>query len=529
MTRPSPFARVFLLTGLLALYVLPAQLKPRNFPSDDSLFYLQIAANIAAGHGSTFNTVTPTNGYHPLWMAPCVALAIVARGDRDLLLHLVFGLQALLALGCFLLFRAIARRLHIHSWPVGIPVLAAFFLTGVYGSEAHLNGLLVLASMHQLLDLVERPTRRRSILLGACLGLAVLARLDNAIFVAAVVMGVTVWLRSRGGPVFEVVSRVGAATLCVVLPYLGWNVLTFGHPMPISGAIKTTFPHTQWDPRNLGTLGLLSAVAGAVGLALALLPQARLALRLAMGTLAVGVLGQAIYVALFTDHNTHWSWYYVEGVLLGALLLAMVADSILRNRAPQAARRAVAVTITVLTVWGLTRDWARFANSQAASHNQLVFELLEPTSEERWEVQFARWMSRTLPPGSNVLVYDYPGALAYYSTVRIVAADGLVGDYQSNAELLSGGLAAFLSRHAIGYYLAPRATPSDSCFTESIYAPRPRREAGALVLCPENLLGTDEDVVSGAPAPPVALYAIGTALPPAGREPAPVVKHGTWW
>src|SRR6266850_4031428 len=101
--------RTALLVAVLALFVLPAQLAPHNFPTDDSLFYLQVARNVAAGRGSTFNGVTQTNGYHPLWLGVCAASAWIAGGRQDAMLRVVFGIQALLAIGCFLLYRAVAR------------------------------------------------------------------------------------------------------------------------------------------------------------------------------------------------------------------------------------------------------------------------------------------------------------------------------------------------------------------------------------------------------------------------------------
>jgi len=33
------------------------------------LLFAIVARNIARGLGSTFDTIAPTNGYHPLWMA----------------------------------------------------------------------------------------------------------------------------------------------------------------------------------------------------------------------------------------------------------------------------------------------------------------------------------------------------------------------------------------------------------------------------------------------------------------------------
>ncbi|HID08358.1 MAG TPA: hypothetical protein EYP10_14555, partial [Armatimonadetes bacterium] len=39
-----------------------------RFTPDDVFYYLKTAMNIAQGHGSTFDGVNRTNGYHPLWM-----------------------------------------------------------------------------------------------------------------------------------------------------------------------------------------------------------------------------------------------------------------------------------------------------------------------------------------------------------------------------------------------------------------------------------------------------------------------------
>ena len=47
--------------------LLPLKLLARLF-QDDAFFYLSIARNFAAGKGSSFDGLHPTNGYHPLWM-----------------------------------------------------------------------------------------------------------------------------------------------------------------------------------------------------------------------------------------------------------------------------------------------------------------------------------------------------------------------------------------------------------------------------------------------------------------------------
>lgn len=514
---------------LLFLFSLPALLAPRNFPTDDSLFYLQVARHIAAGHGSTFDTISVTNGYHPLWMAPCVAAAWLSGGTPDAMLRIVFVMQQWLAVGSLLLFRRLALRLGIRSWAVGAPLVAVFFLTGLYASEAHLNGFCILASLLLLGRFAEEPTAWNGALLGASLGATVLARLDNVFLVAAILAGAATWIASRAPRRLRALGVAMVPMSLIVVSYLLWNLAAFGHLMPISGAIKTSFPRIYGDIRNLGVLGLSTfaiALVGGVGLLFKSVAPMR---RLVLGSMAVGVVAHALYITLYTDHNTHWSWYYVTGVLLTALLACAAADGV-GARVPRLPTRALAVAaIALLVTWGLVRVWARFANSGASSHNQFVFRVLTPAREPRWEVQFARHLEGALPAQAGVLAFDYPGALAFYSSLRIVPADGLIGGYAYDTEVRGRGLAAYLTAHRVGYYFGELSEPPDSCRAEAIFAPLERRDVGSLILCPKDLLATSDQVVRGVPAPAVGLYRIREVTAPRGAPQGPMKKHGLLW
>lgn len=73
---------------------LPVEWTIGRFIYDDMFYYLRVAQHIVAGHGSTFDGVAPTNGYHPLWMMICVALALLLSGD--MLVHGVLTVAAVL-------------------------------------------------------------------------------------------------------------------------------------------------------------------------------------------------------------------------------------------------------------------------------------------------------------------------------------------------------------------------------------------------------------------------------------------------
>ena len=50
---------------------------------DDFFYYEKIATSIATGHGSTFNHVTITNGYHPLWMCVLIPLCFLLHNHQS--------------------------------------------------------------------------------------------------------------------------------------------------------------------------------------------------------------------------------------------------------------------------------------------------------------------------------------------------------------------------------------------------------------------------------------------------------------
>ena len=94
---------------------------PRNwFIRDDAYYYFKVAENIGLGHGSTFDGINPTNGYHPLWMLICIPIFALARFDLILPLRVLLIVMSLFSLAtALLLYRLVSTAL---SPPVGMLV-----------------------------------------------------------------------------------------------------------------------------------------------------------------------------------------------------------------------------------------------------------------------------------------------------------------------------------------------------------------------------------------------------------------------
>lgn len=496
--------RPLLLLGAVAVYLVPVLLVPAHFIQDDSYFYLQVARNLADGLGSTFHGLTPTNGYHPLWLGLLAGLFLLAGVGGAAALRLVFALQALLLAGAVVLFRRVALRLELRAWPAGAALLAGFFLsTSLYGSEAHLNVLLLAAGIAALLGAAHGPIRLRAWAgSGAILGLAVLARLDN-VFVAGALLTAVALVPSGEPPRRRAaaVLAAGGAVTAVLAPYLVLNAATTGHLMPISGAIKSTFPAVTGRLESLGDLGMLTAAGGAVSLLLAALPGSAPARRGVLGGLGAGVLLHAAYVVLWTDHYTFWRWYYVAGVLNLAFLAAWGVETV----AAWSARPAAAVT-TLLVAAGLAYGWLKALDPVAIG----PWTLPGRVNEYRWADEAGAWMRERLPAGSAVLVYDYPGSLAWHSGLSILPADGLINDFAWNDEILERGIGPWLCARGVGYYLGPMldstaelgprgelvaSGPEDGVRRITVRAPLHRRPAGEIAVRDGELVATVEEMV----------------------------------
>ncbi|HET9315207.1 MAG TPA: hypothetical protein VFQ51_06430, partial [Vicinamibacteria bacterium] len=300
---------------------------------EDGFYYFAIARNLAAGHGSTFDGLHATNGYHPLWLWVLAGVHGLAPPGRAL----VWGtaLQAaLMAAAAALAFLA-ARRV-LPAWPAVLAALVFVGLTermALSGLELMLHAALVAACALSWLAGDAHATRR-SLRLGVLLALGVLARLDVVLLVVALAAAVPPGVGRR-----ERVLALAGPPLLVLAAYLAWNQLAFGHPFPVSAAAKRLWSHALVlrDPayaaggwawakaanalfiaRHLGSTWVLGLAVGTVGaLGLSFTPAAR-ATRALRPFAVAGTAQLAAYVLLHHGELTYARWYYVLPPLMAA-------------------------------------------------------------------------------------------------------------------------------------------------------------------------------------------------------------------
>jgi len=260
-----------------------------RYVAADSFYYLTVARNVAQSGRFSFDQQTVTNGFHPLWQLVLVLVygAGHAAGvtDSALLVAVVVVNAISLAGAVYFIGLAVKDEDRLPPVFVLVPVgtlgllLAPMWLVlgparvakesiaeggrPLYGTlwsyangmESALLLLLFGATAAMFVRGYWARGRRHAVAFGLLLGALVLARLDHvwlSVLVAAWLL-IASWKKSDNA---RACSLATCETLAVVIvAYLVVNRVAFGSAVPVSGKLKTSFPHFATD--NIATLGLM--------------------------------------------------------------------------------------------------------------------------------------------------------------------------------------------------------------------------------------------------------------------------------
>ncbi|MBK9927875.1 MAG: hypothetical protein IPP66_21595 [Anaerolineales bacterium] len=180
-------------------------LSMRWFTRDDAYYYFKVAQNISEGHGSTFDGINPTNGYHPLWLWICVPIFALARFDLILPLRIL-----LLVLGGFsagtaiLLFRLLGKvftpaigAIAAIYWVFSLDVLDRVYKQGL---ETGVAAFFIMLFVYKLFEFEitwrkEPVSTKQLAILGLIAVLVMFSRLDLVFLVG--LAGITVVFRKH--------------------------------------------------------------------------------------------------------------------------------------------------------------------------------------------------------------------------------------------------------------------------------------------------------------------------------------------
>ncbi len=431
---------------------------------DDFFYYLIVARNLAAGHGSTFNGLVRTNGYHPLWLLLLTALARVSGGPRAVLSFVALtSVAATVAMYAFAL--RIFRAAGVRGWVaaalaayVAICSLDLFF----YGMEVTLALPLALGLCVYVLGWKATCGNGWWAGAGLLVALVVLARMDGLLFAALLGLLLLLTPEVRRSLTPTKVASLGAGLLPLAA-YFVMSRLVFGLWFPVSGLAKQLRWHHSvapiiWysvlDVPRFAKLNLTVAIAGA-----ALLPfvlrRFRPVQRAVLGAMLLFPWVLVLVLSLRSDWEM-WPWYYwiFRMALCGSLALwfgtlASFARGEGRRSAANAWRVAPQALAALVSLAAVVR-----AGTLAWVPGQLDF--YQTATEVR---AFA-----ATHPGIYAMG-DRSGMTAYLLPEPVVQAEGLMMDRGFLDHIRrQDDLRATLRAYGARYYVGTAWEPYTGCF-----------------------------------------------------------------
>lgn len=420
------------------------------FFADDAFYYFKIAQNIAAGRGSTFDGIAPTNGYHPLWELVCVALHALPGVASLQMVRVVYCLQiGLLMAAVWLLYRGL-RPLH----PMAAAASSALIAFGTIPAHVLLNGMestlaftflagwVCVAGVREQRFSDVRDGRYALLMFLLLLGLS-LARLEAALFaglfvLAALYAGVTDSdTRSRRSQLRNALL-LASALAGSGLAYVTVNLSLVGVPVPISGLAKSlwTVPaeqmrrlwwaelswfvaplrlHSALEGRTLTILSAGILLAGLVAFVHGVLARRQIGL----GLLVIGCAYLVLNNLFFTKQSFYW--YGWPTVMLGGLSTFGLLTTALHwcERSWPRSQLAMTALSALVIVYGIATDYRYTTRSY-----DRLFDWGQPLILMDSSLRF---ITEEIPP-DEMLAGDSVGLLAYLSRRNIVNLEGLVGD-----------------------------------------------------------------------------------------------------
>jgi hypothetical protein len=474
--RPSTvlLAAAGVVTAAWLVIVVVWHAAPFSLTFDDAFYYFGIARNVAHGHGSTFDGLDLTNGYHPLWML--LASVVYWLGlDGTTAVRVLLGFQVLCYGGALALVAGTAGRAvgdwdrirakrsddgdRAATWCTAIVALALVAVSAnpfvvkaiVNGME---SGVLVVFDAALLAIGAARRGRflfvgsgRERWLIGLVLALTLLARTDGVLLVG--VLGLWTLAEARRSPRQAVVPMVELFSLPAVtlVGYLVSNRIWFGLWEQISGLTKRA-PLTASRVGVLGLVAVMAALVGSWGFKRSREKVRRTRFgRVADFTAstawfaAFAMLVVAYYQVLQAQQ---WLWYYCPVVIyLIFVLVLVVADfvegAVLEARTDASPARAV-LTVSAILLLPLVAAGVYEGRQMADPHGYSI---------AIGDRDAGQWIAAHTPRGTVLASWD-AGVIGYYAQRHVINLDGVANSYAYYQAARGGRVGKFLTDRHVG-------------------------------------------------------------------------------
>jgi hypothetical protein len=453
------------------------------FVTDDFYYYFLTAKNFVQSGRSTFDGITLTNGYHPLWFVSITGLTALSFGSDRIFFLLLSLVSASLVIMTYRSMVSILGNIlkdNLLRYPAAFIAAVLYGQLYVLGMEITLAVPLLLLFIARALT-IDLDNTKDTLLLGFIGSLTILSRLDAVLLIAVVTAAMydrrTVTLRT---------IVVYFAGMILIPIYLLTNIIFFGHLFTVSSSVKTL--HSSFSVNVSFLLHILTARDGLGVLILAPIAlyvyrkrsQASQRLRRMVTAIISSVYFYYIVIALLSDWML-FRWYLYPMPFLFGIIAVIVTDRA-ASAYPAASLRIGMGAAAVLFAYTVTEYVSSTFAFTPQAHSPYAHAKAMTSFTERHRGTYA--------------MGDRAGITAYLCSQPFVQIEGLAADWNMYEHIKNGSdLIEVLRSYHVDYLIETAGTgglPKDKNGCYLLTAPH-TEQAGARspkmsgVLCSEPL------------------------------------------
>lgn len=449
---------------------------------DDAFYYLNTAWNFAKGNGLTFDQINQTNGVQPLWFLIQSFVALFANTKESLFRSVLILQTVITFLTPLLILRFLPRYFNVFAclmlsvWVFCIQYFCVF----TTGLEPALNLLAIVICTLLLLSYLRTYSNRTIVYLSIACGILFLTRVDNAILVCGIIVGLAhLAIKEERISIKTTISALLPISI-IVLSLLITYEIVWGHIMPVSGSARSVTEQS--------IVGQLSGMAiiwhflytikshTFVFLKVFLVRKELILLPLFIAILLIRYLsryrdrgrkpftvkstpqsimlfwiGSFVFLHFVVDklmfsYKVHM-WHNIgEGFFLGFLIFAVIGQLLTDKIKPN--RLALTLSLVFLCTFGLsiranTVDYELDGYMESVGLNPALYEYRYKISQSVGE----------LVNETDILASWNAGQLGFFSDRRIVNLDGVINSYEYLEKLKSRSIIPYLKEKKVDYIL----------------------------------------------------------------------------
>lgn len=428
---------------------------------DDVSYYFKIAANVSEGKGFTFDCINPTNGFHPLWLYVLIPIYTIAAGSQELLFRLPILLSLLLISLSAVMFYSVFKK--FYSKKVALISGLIFFIFVLIPAVNGLESALLVLMLSLLFaygfkaEVFTKSNHKKHFLYGLLLGSVLLARLDMfflAIFIGLFCLVQIFLTKHNRKPEWLRLISITGGTFLIIGPYFLYNYLNYRCLMPISGALKTSFPKVSLSPDVLRSFNLSSGKINLAALSFAVIFAIYYLIKylrsraiknkhpyfeLSMMVLSLTALSHSLHAAFFMKWAVQ-PWHFLPNFLFLALASSIPISyslEFLQNKRSDIWNQALYWIFTVTLLLFGTFRFVDHLKSQVPNWQTTTYDA-------------AIWIKNNTPANAIFAMKD-TGNFSFFSRRSVINLDGVVNNYAFQKSLKNQKLGEYLLENRVDY------------------------------------------------------------------------------